>query len=119
MFLMFYLTLFIFVVLSIKIIFGGKMNKRLNSCPVCNSQLKIHRYHCPNCQTDIEGEFEIGELDALSPVQQEFVKIFVCREGNIKEVEKVMAISYPTVKNRLSEIKKFFVRSIKKKQNLK
>jgi len=81
------------------------MNKRLKSCPVCNSKLEILKYHCPNCDTKIEGKFEIGELDSLSPQQQEFVKVFICSEGNIKKVEEIMDISYPTVKNRLSEIK--------------
>lgn len=82
------------------------MNKRLKTCPVCNSRLKILKYHCPNCDTIIEGNFEIGELESLSTEQQEFVKVFVCSEGSIKQVEKVMDISYPTVKNRLKEIKK-------------
>lgn len=81
------------------------MNKRLSACPVCNSSLEIEKYHCPNCNTDIQGEFGTGQLDILSPKQQEFVKIFVCNEGNIKKVEKIMGISYPTVKNRILEIK--------------
>jgi len=36
--------------------------------------------------------------------RQEFVKTFICNQGNIKEVEKALGISYPTVKNRLTEI---------------
>jgi len=81
------------------------MNKRLNSCPVCNSPLEIVKYHCPSCYTEIKGEFGTGLLDVLSSGQQEFVKVFICNEGNIKKVEKVMGISYPTVKNRIQEIK--------------
>ena len=80
------------------------MNKRLKQCPVCNSNLEIVEYHCPNCDTSIKGKFGIGDLSLLSPVQQEFVKIFVCSQGNIKIVEKALGISYPTVKNRLSEV---------------
>ena len=80
------------------------MNKRLKQCPVCNSNLEIVEYHCPNCDTSIKGKFGIGDLSLLSPVQQEFVKIFVCSQGNIKIVEKALGISYPTVKNRLAEV---------------
>ena len=80
------------------------MNKRLKQCPVCNSNLEIVEYHCPACDTSIKGKFGIGDLSLLSPVQQEFAKIFLCCSGNIKEVEKALNISYPTVKNRLAEV---------------
>ena len=80
------------------------MNNRLKQCPVCNSTLEIKEYHCPKCDTTIRGNFEVGDLASLSAAQQEFVKIFICNQGNIKEVEKALGISYPTVKNRLAEI---------------
>ena len=81
------------------------MNKRLKQCPVCNSRLKIIEYHCENCDTTITGKFEIGNFALLSIAQQEFAKIFICCNGNIKEVEKQLSISYPTVKNKLAEVK--------------
>lgn len=80
------------------------MNKRLRSCPVCNSKLEVTRYHCRECDITIEGEFSISEFGALTPEQQEFVRTFVCCQGNIKEVEKALGISYPTVKNRLNQV---------------
>ncbi len=80
------------------------MNNRLKQCPVCNSTLEIKEYHCPKCDTTIRGNFEVGDLASLSAPQQEFVKTFICNQGNIKEVEKALGISYPTVKNRLTEI---------------
>ena len=80
------------------------MNKRLKQCPVCDSNMEIVEYHCPSCDIRIKGRFGVGDLGALSAAQQEFVKVFVCSGGNIKEVEKVLRISYPTVKSRLNEI---------------
>ena len=80
------------------------MNNRLKQCPVCNSTLEIKEYHCTKCDTTIRGNFEVGDLASLSAPQQEFVKTFICNQGNIKEVEKALGISYPTVKNRLAEI---------------
>ncbi|OQX72890.1 MAG: hypothetical protein B6D61_13155 [Bacteroidetes bacterium 4484_249] len=80
------------------------MNNKLKTCPVCNSVLEVTEYHCNSCGTTIKGNFSVGEFNALSARQQEFIKVFVCAHGNIKEVEKVLGISYPTVKNRLSEI---------------
>ncbi len=81
-----------------------KMNNRLKQCPVCNSTLEIVEYHCPSCDTSIKGKFGIGDLSLLTPVQQEFAKTFLCCSGNIKEVEKALNISYPTVKNKLAEV---------------
>ncbi len=80
------------------------MNKRLKHCPVCNSNLEIKEYHCSNCDTNIKGRFGVGDFAALTVPQQEFVKTFICCQGNIKEVEKILKISYPTVKNKLAEV---------------
>ena len=80
------------------------MNKRLQNCPVCNSKLEVTRYHCPECDITIEGEFAISEFGVLTPEQQEFARTFICCQGNIKEVEKALGISYPTVKNKLNQL---------------
>ena len=80
------------------------MNKRLQNCPVCNSKLEVTRYHCPECDITIEGEFAISEFGALTSEQQEFARTFICCQGNIKEVEKALGISYPTVKNKLNQL---------------
>ena len=80
------------------------MNKTLKNCPVCNSNLEITEYHCKSCNTTIKGNFAIGDLANLNAAQQDFVKIFLCCNGSIKEVEKTLKISYPTVKNKLQEI---------------
>ena len=80
------------------------MNKRLKKCPVCNSNLSIVEYSCKSCGTHIKGSFTISKFAALNSRQQEFVKAFICCSGSIKEVEKVLNISYPTVKNRLAAI---------------
>lgn len=80
------------------------MNRRLKKCPVCNGDLQIVEYRCPSCKTNIRGEFGIGDFAALSSAQQQFVKTFICCGGNIREVEKELKISYPTVKNKLTEV---------------
>lgn len=81
------------------------MNKRLQNCPVCNSKLEVSRYYCPECDTTIEGRFRLTDFALLNTAQQEFARTFICCQGNIKEVEKKLGISYPTVKNRLQEIR--------------
>jgi hypothetical protein len=81
-----------------------KGNQQLIKCPVCDEPLLIKEFHCDECNTTIRGNFEPGHINKLSKEQLTFVKIFLLCQGNIKEVEKKLNISYPTVKNRLAEI---------------
>lgn len=75
----------------------------LGRCPVCGSETKINRISCSECGTVIEGSFELCKFCRLSPEQKKFIEIFIKCRGNIKEVEKEMKISYPTVKNKLED----------------
>lgn len=78
--------------------------KVLSRCPVCSSKLKIIRLKCSNCGTVIENEFELSNLSYLSGEQLKFIEIFIKCRGNIKEVEKELGISYPTVRAKLDEV---------------
>lgn len=84
---------------------GGYMGyKVLSRCPVCSSKLKITRLKCSNCGTIIENEFELSNLSYLNGDQLKFMEIFIKCRGNIKEVEKELGISYPTVRAKLDEV---------------
>ena len=72
-------------------------------CPVCGDTLEVTRLHCRQCDTAIEGHFDMGRLSRLSADQLAFVETFLRCEGTIKRVEKEMGISYPTVRARLEE----------------
>jgi hypothetical protein len=56
---------------------------------------------CSKCNTSIKGNFELNELAALSEDNLAFLKVFIAARGSIKEVEKCLSISYPTVRARL------------------
>lgn len=70
-------------------------------CPACGGPLHLRRLACAACGTEIEGRFQPGRLGRLSREQQEFVEVFVVCRGNIREVERVLGVSYPTVRSRL------------------
>lgn len=76
----------------------------ITNCPVCSKTLKITKLHCSHCQTTIENEFELSKLASLSKEQLQFVETFLVCRGNIKEVEKELGISYPTVRGKLNDI---------------
>ncbi|MFO7636729.1 MAG: DUF2089 domain-containing protein [Clostridia bacterium] len=73
-------------------------------CPVCSKELTINHISCSSCQTKISGEFYVTNFSLLDERQMKFVEAFLKCRGNIREVEKELGISYPTVKSRLDEI---------------
>jgi hypothetical protein len=78
--------------------------KVISNCPVCSGTLKIMKLQCSHCHTTIENEFELSKLASLSKDQLHFVEVFLTCRGNIKEVEKELGISYPTVRSKLTDI---------------
>lgn len=73
-------------------------------CPVCTEEMVVTRLRCTNCDTAIEGTFQASKFAQLSREHLEFVEIFLKARGNIKEVEREMGISYPTVRGRLDAV---------------
>lgn len=74
------------------------------NCPVCDGEMMITRLYCPECDVKLEGHFNFGGLEGLSPEQIAFVATFVACEGKIKRVQNALKISYPTVRARLEEV---------------
>ena len=80
------------------------MQKLFNQCPACGSPLVITECKCPACQLQMRGEFQSGQLSSLSDEALTFIKVFLSARGNLTEVERVLGISYPTIRNKLDEI---------------
>lgn len=78
--------------------------KLINECPVCNAPLKATRLSCSTCGTVIESEFNLSRFEMLSSEQLGFAEVFLKCRGIIKDVEKELGISYPTVRARLDEV---------------
>jgi hypothetical protein len=78
--------------------------KVISKCPVCSTKLKIAKLKCNKCGTVIENEFEFSKFEYLSPEQLGFMEVFLKCRGNIKDVEKELGISYPTVRAKLDEV---------------
>lgn len=76
----------------------------LSSCPICKHELKIKELHCEHCKVSFSGSFDSSWLSAFSESQLEFIKLFLLVQGNLKELQNQLNLSYPTVKNRLTEI---------------
>lgn len=80
--------------------------KLLQDCPVCGTPLRVKVLQCPSCDTRIEGDFTPGtsRILTLSRKELDFVERFVSLRGNIKEMEKALGVSYPTVRGMLDGV---------------
>ncbi|MCM1042833.1 MAG: DUF2089 domain-containing protein [Corallococcus sp.] len=73
-------------------------------CPICGGETFVETVRCQKCNTAIVNKFGVSVFDKLTEEQLDFVLKFIGVEGNIREMEKALGVSYPTVKARLAEI---------------
>lgn len=73
-------------------------------CPDCDKPMKLTVATCTGCGMKLEGDFEVSALGRLSEEDQVFVVAFLRHHGSIRQMERILGISYPTVKNRLRAI---------------
>jgi hypothetical protein len=82
------------------------MIKLFEQCPACGGPLVVTECRCANCHLQLRGDFRVGSFSTLSEDQLTFVHVFLRARGNLSEVEKVLGVSYPTIRNKLDEINK-------------
>jgi Uncharacterized protein conserved in bacteria len=75
-------------------------------CAVCGEELNVTRLACPKCGSEISGSFSACRYCALDDRLGLFLETFLKCRGNIKEIEKRLSVSYPTVKNMQDELLK-------------
>ena len=74
------------------------------TCPVCTNELTITRLHCRACGSALEGEFGVGRFGRLDREQMRLLESFLRSRGNLKEMERELGISYPTVRGRVDAL---------------
>jgi hypothetical protein len=74
------------------------------TCPACGVGLRVKRLACEGCNTGIEGTFDLPLQARLPYEDQEFILAFVKASGSLKEMARLLGLSYPTVRNRLDDI---------------
>ena len=74
------------------------------TCPICSGELAVTRLHCRSCGTTLEGDFNVGRFARLSREQFALLESFLRSRGNLKEMERELGISYPTVRARVDTL---------------
>lgn len=74
------------------------------TCPVCSGELAVTRLRCGDCGTTIEGEFGVGRFARLTRDQVQMLESFLRSRGNLRDMERELDISYPTVRVRVEAL---------------
>lgn len=75
-----------------------------SSCPVCGGKYEISTLTCKKCQSQLSGHFSGCKYCDLDDADLQFLTSFLKCRGSIKEVEKDLGISYPTVRGKLDKL---------------
>jgi hypothetical protein len=76
----------------------------LGQCPICSGPIEVTEFKCGSCDSTIRGSFKLSKFSQLPKEQIDFAETFIKNRGNIKEIERELGISYPTVKGKLDAL---------------
>ena len=80
------------------------MYRAPHKCCICGHKLTVSRLSCQECGTVMEGSFSGCRFCSLSPEEELFLLTFLKNRGSIKDVERELGISYPTVRSALDNL---------------
>lgn len=75
-------------------------------CPSCSGPLRPAVLACDPCGLRVEGRFAQNEFASLGEEQLHLLRIFVHTEGRIRDMESALGLSYPTIKQRLADLRR-------------
>ncbi len=80
------------------------MANLIASCPVCQHGLTVRELDCPHCGLSLRSRFTLPPFHQLTPEMSEFLRLFVVSRGNLREMERALGVSYPTVRAKLDQL---------------
>ena len=78
--------------------------KAPGKCMICGGTMHVTRLKCDTCESELSGSFAPCRFCSLDPQNLAFLEIFIKNRGSIKDIEREMGISYPTVRNNLDNL---------------
>ena len=72
-------------------------------CPSCESTLIVSQMKCTNCDTTVNGNYELPCIFSLV-VRNNNLSLIFLSSGSIKEMSKQANLSYPTMRNKMDDL---------------
>lgn len=73
-------------------------------CPSCSGSLHVSQLTCPECSTQVSGNYPLPVLLRLPADEQSFILQFFLSGGSLKEMASQTGVSYPTMRNRVDDL---------------
>lgn len=73
-------------------------------CPHCGGHVVVTAWECPQCGTHTQGHFQPCPFCRLNAEENRLLFSFLIARGNLKEMEKDLELSYPTLRSRLEAL---------------
>ena len=80
------------------------MHSVITNCPVCEEEMMVTRLRCPNCSSELHGNFQLSRLNRLNQEQITFVEMLLKNRANVYRAAEELGVSYSTARGRLDEI---------------
>jgi len=78
------------------------MSKQIANCPGCGRPLQVTELTCAACDLRLQGQFERGcKFCSLDEEQRRLLDVFLSCRGVVRDMEKALGLSYPTVRARV------------------
>ena len=74
-------------------------------CPACEGRLFPRELECADCGLHLQASYPRNEFAGLDDDALHLLRIFVACEGRIRDMERALGVSYPTVKSRLAGLR--------------
>jgi hypothetical protein len=74
------------------------------TCPHCGGNVVVTAWECPQCGTHTQGHFQPCHFCRLDSEDNRLLFSFLMARGNLKEMEKDLGLSYPTLRGRLETL---------------
>lgn len=84
-------------------------------CPLCGELVNVTQIKCTGCGSEINGSFKAARFGLLPVEYQKFIAVFLRHRGNIKQVEKELGISYPTINKMLDSVNNILKSTVEEK----
>lgn len=75
-----------------------------SDCPVCGDRLEITGLGCRSCGTAVTGRFASCPYCSLDQQEQKILRNFLVSRGNMRELARVLGVSYPTARQRFADL---------------
>jgi len=73
-------------------------------CPSCSGVLNPVKYVCSQCGTEVSGDFSVCPFCSMDGENRRLLELFLLARGNLKAVQRMLGVSYPTARTRIEEM---------------